>query len=117
VWDHDSVLLDHRTRRGKSETPLDIASVCCWVTATQKQFLRLDGRKPPGRPVGTTSAAKTVTVLAIGICLTEIWLAYSDSYGDETTVVKMHSGNGEHDEMDRRAIACLDLALADVGLA
>jgi hemoglobin len=42
---------------------------------------------------------------------------YSDSYGDETTVVKMHSGKGEHDEMDRRAIACFDLALADVGLA
>src|SRR6516225_7224980 len=31
--------------------------------------------------------------------------AYSNSYGDETTVVKMHSGNGKHDEMDRRAIA------------
>ena len=43
--------------------------------------------------------------------------AYSDCYGDETTVVKMHSGNGEHDEMNRRAIACFDLALADVGLA
>ena len=43
--------------------------------------------------------------------------AYSDSYGDETTVVKMHSGNGEHNEMDRRAIACFDQALADVGLA
>ena len=42
---------------------------------------------------------------------------YSDSYGDETTVVKTHSGNGEHDEMDRRAIACFDQALADVGLA
>src|ERR1700683_4477520 len=42
---------------------------------------------------------------------------YSDSYGDETTVVKMHSGNGEHDEMDRRAIACFDQALVDVGLA
>jgi hemoglobin len=42
---------------------------------------------------------------------------YSDSYGDETTVVKMHSGNGEHDEMDRRAIDCFDQALADVGLA
>ena len=42
---------------------------------------------------------------------------YSDSYGDETTVVKMHSGNGEHDEMSRRAIACFDHALADVGLA
>ena len=33
---------------------------------------------------------------------------YSDSYGDETTVVKIHSGNGEHDEMNRRAIACFE---------
>ena len=29
----------------------------------------------------------------------------------------MDSGNGEHDEMNRRAIACFDLSLADVGLA
>lgn len=43
--------------------------------------------------------------------------AYSASYGDETRVVKMHSGNGEHDEMNRRAILCFDQALADVGLA
>ena len=42
---------------------------------------------------------------------------YSDFYGNETMVVKMHSGNGEHDEMDRRAIACFDEALADAGLA
>ena len=42
---------------------------------------------------------------------------YSETYGDETFVVKMHSGNGEHDEMDRRAITCFDQALADVGLA
>lgn len=42
---------------------------------------------------------------------------YSASYGDETKVVKLHSGNGEHDEMNRRAIACFDQALADVGLA
>jgi hemoglobin len=42
---------------------------------------------------------------------------YSDRYGDETAVVRMHSGNGEHDEMDRRAIACFDQALIDVGLA
>src|ERR1700721_3512033 len=28
---------------------------------------------------------------------------YSDSYGDETKVVKMHSGNGEHDKMNRGA--------------
>jgi hemoglobin len=43
--------------------------------------------------------------------------AYSTSYGDETSVVRLHSGNGEHDEMDRRAIACFDQALADAGLA
>ena len=43
--------------------------------------------------------------------------AYSGAHGDETSVVKMHSGNGEHDEMDRRAIACFDQALADAGLA
>ena len=42
---------------------------------------------------------------------------YSDSYGDETSAVRLHSGNGRHEEMDRRAIACFDQALADVGLA
>src|SRR3974390_1209449 len=31
---------------------------------------------------------------------------YSDSYGDETSVVTIHNGKGEHDEMDRRAIPC-----------
>ncbi len=41
---------------------------------------------------------------------------YSELFGDETSVVRMHSGNGPHDEMDRQAIACFDLALADVGL-
>ena len=42
--------------------------------------------------------------------------AYSHAYGDETSVVRIHSGNGEHHEMDRRAILCFDLALADTGL-
>ena len=42
--------------------------------------------------------------------------AYTDAYGDETSVVRIHSGNGPHEEMDRRAIACFDLALADAGL-
>ena len=42
--------------------------------------------------------------------------AYSDNYGDETMVVRMHSGNGVHEEMDRRAIDCFDVALTDVGL-
>ena len=43
--------------------------------------------------------------------------SYSDAYGDETSVVRIHSGNGPHEEMDRRAISCFDQALADVGLA
>ena len=42
---------------------------------------------------------------------------YSDNYGNESDVVRMHSGNGVHDEMDRRAIACFDEALTDIGLA
>jgi hemoglobin len=29
----------------------------------------------------------------------------------------MHSGNGPHEEMDRRAVACFDQALMDTGLA
>jgi len=31
-------------------------------------------------------------------------------------VVRIHSGNGAHEEMDRRAIACFGQALADIGL-
>lgn len=42
---------------------------------------------------------------------------YTASYGDETSVVRTHSGNGEHDDMDRRAIACFDEALIDVPIA
>src|SRR6187200_3660270 len=42
---------------------------------------------------------------------------YSERYGDETTVVRMHSGNGPHEEMDQRAIACFDQALEEVGFA
>ncbi len=42
---------------------------------------------------------------------------YSEQYGDETAVVRMHSGNGPHEEMDQRAIACFDRALDDIGIA
>jgi hemoglobin len=42
---------------------------------------------------------------------------FSEQYGDETSVVRIHSGNGPHDEMDRRAIECFDQALVDAGLA
>jgi len=42
---------------------------------------------------------------------------YSERYGDEAAVVRLHSGNGQHEEMDRRAIACFDEALEDLGLS
>ena len=42
---------------------------------------------------------------------------YSMQCGDETRVVRLHSGNGAHGEMDARAIACFDDALTDIGLA
>jgi hemoglobin len=42
---------------------------------------------------------------------------YTEQYGDESSVVRTHSGNGgPHEEMDRRAIACFDQALDDVGV-
>ena len=43
--------------------------------------------------------------------------AYSSPHGDEAQVVRMHSGNGPHHDMDARAIACFEQALTDVGLA
>ena len=42
---------------------------------------------------------------------------YSERYGNETSVVRLHSGNGPHEEMDQRAIACFDQALDDIGVA
>src|SRR5918997_2903765 len=41
--------------------------------------------------------------------------AFTGRYGDESAVVRIHSGNGDHTEMDDRAIACFDAALADCG--
>ncbi len=41
---------------------------------------------------------------------------FSASMADQTSVVRMHSGNGEHREMDERAIACFARALDDAGL-
>ena len=42
---------------------------------------------------------------------------YSGAYGDESSVVRIHSGNGPHVEMDRRAITCFDQALEDARLS
>lgn len=43
--------------------------------------------------------------------------SYSQQYGSESSVVRMHSGNGLHEEMDRRAIDCFDRAMDDVEVA
>jgi hemoglobin len=42
---------------------------------------------------------------------------YTTTFGDETSVVQIHSGNGLHEDMDNRAIACFDQALEDAHLA
>jgi hemoglobin len=41
---------------------------------------------------------------------------YTTSIGDESFVVRLHAGNGEHNEMDERAQVCFELALDDAGL-
>lgn len=41
---------------------------------------------------------------------------YSASMGDESRVLRIHAGNGEHGEMDELAEACFALALDDAGL-
>lgn len=41
---------------------------------------------------------------------------FSSAVGDETTVVRLHSGNGAHEDMDRRAIAAFAAALTDVAM-
>ncbi|HEY2551292.1 MAG TPA: group II truncated hemoglobin [Streptosporangiaceae bacterium] len=42
---------------------------------------------------------------------------FSAACGDQASVVRIHSGNGSHDDMDRRAIACFDRAMSDAGIA
>lgn len=42
---------------------------------------------------------------------------YSVSMGDESSVIRMHSGNGEHVEMDEAAQMCFEMALDDAQLS
>jgi len=41
---------------------------------------------------------------------------FTGSMGDESAVVRMHSGNGEHHEMDERAQHCFAQALDDAAI-
>lgn len=42
---------------------------------------------------------------------------YWQSLRNETIVVKMHIGNGEHEERNLRAIACFGQSLIDIGFS
>jgi hemoglobin len=42
--------------------------------------------------------------------------AYTSTMGDESHVLRLHAGNGEHREMDERAQVCFAQALDDAGL-
>jgi len=41
---------------------------------------------------------------------------YSAGYGDETSMQRMHAGNGDHRELDECCIVLFEQALAEVGL-
>lgn len=41
---------------------------------------------------------------------------YSETMADHSHVLRLHSGNGEHEEMDERAQVCFAHALDDAGL-
>jgi hemoglobin len=73
-----------------------------WRRLPVLHYLTL-GRWPGGQRAGNASPCGPAS--------------YSASFGDETAVVRIHSGNGPHEEMDHRAVACFDQALVDVGLA
>ena len=42
--------------------------------------------------------------------------SYTESIGDYAHVVRMHTGNGPHEQMDGRAVAAFVLALDDAGI-
>lgn len=41
---------------------------------------------------------------------------YTAGYGDESSMQRLHAGNGDHRELDERCLALLEQALADVGI-
>jgi hemoglobin len=41
---------------------------------------------------------------------------YTAGYGDESSMQRMHAGNGEHRELDERCLALFEQALADLGV-
>ena len=41
---------------------------------------------------------------------------YTAGYGDESSVQRVHAGNGVHEELDEACLAAFDRALADIGI-
>ena len=67
--------------------------------------------------VTVTTRSTRIGLLPIGPKLLGGPADYSEKYGDETSVVRIDRGNGIHEEMDQRAIACFDQAMDNVGIA
>ncbi len=42
---------------------------------------------------------------------------YTDTMGDHSEVLRLHAGNGQHEDLDARAQRCFALALDDAGIA
>lgn len=42
---------------------------------------------------------------------------YTAGYGNESTMLRIHAGHGEHADIDEACLRAFDLAVADVGLA
>jgi hemoglobin len=41
---------------------------------------------------------------------------YTAGFGDESSMLRLHAGHGEHAELDEACLRAFDLAIADVGL-
>lgn len=42
---------------------------------------------------------------------------YTAGYGDESGMLQLHAGNGDHHDLDEACLRAFDLAIADVGLS
>ncbi len=41
---------------------------------------------------------------------------YTAGYGDESAMLRVHAGHGEHDELDEACLGAFDMAVSDIGL-
>jgi hypothetical protein len=64
----------------------------------------------------TESSTGTVIRALDTVCSAFVPLTMLPGYGDESSMQRMHAGNGDHRELDERCLALFAQALADVGI-